>query len=165
MDSFLGEGIFSRSLQSGLKVYVIPKKDYNKIFAMYSTKYGSIDSDFIVPDSGERLKVPEGIAHFLEHKMFEMEYGNVFDKFAELGASSNAFTSYTNTTYLFSATSNFKENLELLLEYVETPYFTEPSVEKEKGIIAQELRMYEDEPQWQVLLNLLKCLYHKHLYV
>ncbi|HHX23415.1 MAG: EF-P 5-aminopentanol modification-associated protein YfmH [Tepidanaerobacteraceae bacterium] len=162
MDSFLGEGIFSRSLQSGLKVYVIPKKDYNKIFAMYSTKYGSIDSDFIVPDSGERLKVPEGIAHFLEHKMFEMEYGNVFDKFAELGASSNAFTNYTNTTYLFSATSNFKENLELLLEYVETPYFTEPSVEKEKGIIAQELRMYEDEPQWQVLLNLLKCLYHKH---
>ena len=113
-------------------------------------------------DTGEHLKVPEGIAHFLEHKMFEMEYGNVFDKFAELGASSNAFTNYNNTTYLFSATSYFHENLQLLLEYVETPYFTEPSVEKEKGIIAQELRMYEDEPQWQVLFNLLKCLYYKH---
>jgi predicted Zn-dependent peptidase len=140
----------------------MPKKDYNKIFAMYSTHYGSIDSEFIVPDTGEHLKVPEGIAHFLEHKMFEMEYGNVFDKFAELGASSNAFTNYNNTTYLFSATSYFHENLQLLLEYVETPYFTEPSVEKEKGIIAQELRMYEDEPQWQVLFNLLKCLYYKH---
>jgi predicted Zn-dependent peptidase len=162
MDSYLGERLLSKRSKNGLQIYVMPKKDYNKIFAMYSTHYGSIDSEFIVPDTGEHIKVPEGIAHFLEHKMFEMEYGNVFDKFAELGASSNAFTNYTNTTYLFSATSYFKENLQLLLEYVETPYFTEPSVEKEKGIIAQELRMYEDEPQWQVLLNLLKCLYHEH---
>ncbi len=162
MDSYLGERILSKRSKNGLQIYVMPKKDYNKIFAMYSTHYGSIDSEFIVPHTGEHLKVPEGIAHFLEHKMFEMEYGNVFDKFAELGASSNAFTNYTNTTYLFSATSYFQENLQLLLEYVETPYFTEPSVEKEKGIIAQELRMYEDEPEWQVLLNLLKCLYHQH---
>ena len=162
MENYLSEQLFSRETRNGLKVYVMPKKDYNKIFAMYSTNYGSIDSEFIVPDTGEHLKVPEGIAHFLEHKMFEMEYGNVFDKFAELGASSNAFTNYTNTTYLFSATSYFKENLQLLLEYVDTPYFTEASVEKEKGIITQELRMYEDEPEWQVLLNLLKCMYHKH---
>jgi predicted Zn-dependent peptidase len=162
MDSYLGERLLSKRSKNGLQIYVMPKKDYNKIFAMYSTHYGSIDSEFIVPDTGEHLKVPEGIAHFLEHKMFEMEYGNVFDKFAELGASSNAFTNYNNTTYLFSATSYFHENLQLLLEYVETPYFTEPSVEKEKGIIAQELRMYEDEPQWQVLFNLLKCLYYKH---
>jgi predicted Zn-dependent peptidase len=162
MDIYLGERLFSKRSKNGLQIYVMPKKDYNKIFAMYSTHYGSIDSEFIVPDTGEHLKVPEGIAHFLEHKMFEMEYGNVFDKFAELGASSNAFTNYNNTTYLFSATSYFHENLQLLLEYVETPYFTEPSVEKEKGIIAQELRMYEDEPQWQVLFNLLKCLYYKH---
>lgn len=162
MDTYLGESLFSKRLKNGLQVYVMPKKDYNKIFAMYSTRYGSIDSEFIVPGTGEHLKVPEGIAHFLEHKMFEMEYGNVFDKFSELGAASNAFTNYTNTTYLFSATSYFEENLKLLLEFVETPYFTEPSVEKEKGIIAQELRMYEDEPEWQVLLNLLKCLYHNH---
>lgn len=162
MESCLAERLFSKETQSGLKVYVLPKKDYNKIFAMYSTNYGSIDSEFIVPGTGEHLKVPEGIAHFLEHKMFEMEYGNVFDKFSELGASPNAYTSYTNTTYLFSGTSHFRESLKLLLEFVESPYFTEESVEKEKGIITQELRMYEDEPEWQLLLNLLKCLYHKH---
>jgi len=162
MENYLSEQLFSRETRNGLKVYVMPKKDYNKIFAMYSTNYGSIDSEFIVPDTGEHLKVPEGIAHFLEHKMFEMDYGNVFDKFAELGASPNAFTSYTNTSYLFSATSHFKENLKLLLEFVETPYFTEESVEKEKGIITQELRMYEDEPDWQVLHNLLQCMYHEH---
>ena len=162
MDSYLGERFFSQRSKNGLQIYVIPKKDYNKVFAMYSTHYGSIDSEFIVPDTGEHLKVPEGIAHCLEHKMFEMEYGNVFDKFAELGSSANAFTNYTNTTYLFSTTTHFKQNLQLLLEYVGTPYFTESSVEKEKGIIAQELRMYEDEPEWQVMLNLLKCLYHKH---
>lgn len=162
MDAFLGEKLFSNRSKNGLMTYVLPKKNFNKVFAMYSTHYGSIDSEFIVPGTGERLKVPEGIAHFLEHKMFEMEYGNVFDKFAELGASSNAFTNYTNTTYLFSATSSFEQNLDLLLEFVETPYFTKESVEKEKGIITQELRMYEDEPEWQVLLNLLRCLYHNH---
>jgi len=162
MENYIGEQLFTKKAQNGLKIVVIPKKDYNKIFAMYSTHYGSIDSEFIVPGTGEHLRVPEGIAHFLEHKMFEMEYGNVFDKFAELGASPNAFTSYNNTTYLFSATSHFKENLRLLLEFVETPYFTEQSVEKEKGIIIQELKMYEDEPEWQVLLNLLKCMYHNH---
>jgi len=162
MDYFLGEHLFSQELNNGLQVFVLPKKHYNEIFAIYSTRYGSIDSEFIVPNTGEYLKVPEGIAHFLEHKMFEMKYGNVFDKYAELGTSSNAFTNYTNTSYLFSATSSFKENLELLLDFVETPYFTTESIEKEKGIITQELRMYEDEPDWQVLLNLLNCLYHYH---
>jgi len=162
MDVFLGEKLFSHRSDNGLMTYILPKRNFNKVFAMYSTHYGSIDSEFIVPGTGEHLKVPEGIAHFLEHKMFEMEYGNVFDKFAELGASSNAFTNYTNTTYLFSATSFFEQNLKLLLEFVETPYFTKKSVEKEKGIIAQELRMYEDESEWQVLLNLLRCLYYNH---
>lgn len=162
MDAFLGERLYSHKYNNGLTAFVLPKKNFNKVFAMYSTRYGSIDSEFIVPGTGEHLKVPEGIAHFLEHKMFEMEYGNVFDKFAELGASSNAFTNYTNTTYLFSATSFFEQNLNLLMEFVETPYFTSESVEKEKGIITQELRMYEDDPEWQVLLNLLRCLYHNH---
>ncbi|WP_422444204.1 EF-P 5-aminopentanol modification-associated protein YfmH [Thermoanaerobacterium sp. DL9XJH110] len=162
MDLFLGEKLFSRRSRNGLWTYVLPKKNFSKVFALYSTHYGSIDSEFIVPATGEHLKVPEGIAHFLEHKMFEMEYGNVFDKFAELGTSSNAFTNYTSTTYLFSATSNFKQNLKLLLEFVDTPYFTKENVEKEKGIITQELRMYEDDPEWQVLLNLLRCLYHNH---
>ncbi len=162
MDYYLGERLLSKKMSNGLTTFVLPKKDYNKIFALYSTRYGSIDSEFVVPDTGEHLKVPEGIAHFLEHKMFEMDYGNVFDKFAELGTSSNAFTNYTNTTYLFSTTGVLRDNLLLLLDFVETPYFTQESVEKEKGIITQELRMYEDDPDWQVLLNLLRCLYHNH---
>jgi len=154
------DDIKEKVLANGLKVFVLPMKKYNKAIAVYSTKYGSIDSEFVLPYTGEKLKVPEGIAHFLEHKMFDMEYGNAFDKFAEYGAESNAFTSYNNTTYYFSTTSNFFESLKVLLDFVETPYFTEESVEKEKGIITQELRMYEDDPEWQVYLNLLKSLYH-----
>jgi predicted Zn-dependent peptidase len=160
--NFIGENLLYRKFDNGLKAYVLPKKNFNKVYAVYSTKYGSIDNEFVVPTTGERLKVPEGIAHFLEHKMFEMPYGNVFDKYAELGTSSNAYTNYTNTTYLFSTTSAFEESMKLLLEFVETPYFTKESVEKEKGIITQELRMYEDDPEWQVMLNLLKALYHRH---
>lgn len=160
--NFIGENLLYRKFDNGLKAYVLPKKNFNKVYAVYSTKYGSIDNEFVVPTTGERLKVPEGIAHFLEHKMFEMPYGNVFDKYAELGTSSNAYTNYTNTTYLFSTTSAFEESMRLLLEFVETPYFTKESVEKEKGIITQELRMYEDDPEWQVMLNLLKALYHRH---
>lgn len=162
MDCFLGEHLYNKKMSDGLSVYVLPKLNFNKVFAMYSTRYGSIDNEFVVPDTKERIKVPEGVAHFLEHKMFEMDYGNVFDKFAKMGTSVNAFTNYTNTTYLFSTTSNFKENLNLLLEFVETPYFTEDSVEKEKGIITQELRMYQDDPNWQLFFNLLRCLYHYH---
>lgn len=160
--NFMGENLLFRQFDNGLKAYVLPKKNFNKVFAVYSTKYGSIDNEFVVPTTGERIKVPEGIAHFLEHKMFDMPYGNVFDKYAEYGASSNAYTNYTNTTYLFSTTSYFEECLKLLLEFVETPYFTKESVEKEKGIITQELRMYEDEAEWQVILNLLKAMYHRH---
>lgn len=162
MGTFLKEKLYHRKMKDGLSVYVLPRKGYNKIYAMYSIHYGSIDNEFIIPDTEEKVKVPEGIAHFLEHKMFDMEYGNIFDDFAKLGTSVNAYTSYTNTTYLFSATSNFKENINLLLKFVEIPYFTEESVEKEKGIITQELRMYEDQPWWQVHFNLLKCLYHEH---
>ncbi len=162
MDYLLGEKFFAQKMDNGLTTYVLPKNNFNKIYALYSTRYGSIDSEFALPDTGEYFKMPEGIAHFLEHKMFEMEYGNVFDKFAELGTSTNAFTSYTNTTYLFSTTGSLKENLLLLLDFVETPYFIQDSVEKEKGIITQELRMYQDDPNWQVLLNLLRCLYHNH---
>lgn len=154
------DGMVKKVLGNGLKVFILPMKNYNKTIAVYSTKYGSLDSEFILPGSEEKIKVPEGIAHFLEHKMFDMEYGNAFDKFSELGAESNAFTSYNNTTYYFSTTSNFYESLKVLLDFVETPYFTEESVEKEKGIITQELKMYEDDPDWQVYLNLLKSLYH-----
>ncbi|MGI6328964.1 MAG: EF-P 5-aminopentanol modification-associated protein YfmH [Dethiobacteria bacterium] len=108
------------------------------------------------------MTLPDGVAHFLEHKLFDDEEGNVFDRFAAYGASPNAFTSFTHTTYLFSCTDFFLENFRLLLDFVQSPYFTEESVAKEQGIIQQEIRMYEDNPEWRVFFNVLKALYEKH---
>ncbi len=156
------EDVYFKTLKCGLDVYFILKKGYKKKFAVYTTCYGSIDNEFIVPGENTPTEVPDGIAHFLEHKLFEKEYGNVFDKFAEFGASANAYTSYTHTAYLFSCTDNFEENLELLIDFVQEPYFTEASIEKEKGIIEQELKMYRDDPNWRVFLNLLKAMYKAH---
>lgn len=158
----LGEKIVWRTIEPGLQAFVLPKKGYNKIYATYATRFGSIDSHFVVEGEGEELVVPDGVAHFLEHKLFEEEDGNVSDRFARLGASSNAFTNFTNTVYLFSCTENFTECLDILLDFVQSPYFTEQTVEKEKGIIEQEIRMYEDNPQWRVFFNLLSALYHVH---
>lgn len=158
----IGERLVHEKLPCGLDVYLMPKKHYNKKFAVYATNYGSIDSEFIVPGEQEPTKVPDGIAHFLEHKLFEEEFGNIFDKFAELGSSANAYTNYTNTAYLFSCTDKFNENLQLLIDFVQRPYFTDENVEKEKGIIEQELRMYMDDPNWVVFFNLLKALYQNH---
>lgn len=160
--SLLKEKLHWRRVEPGLEVFVLPKKGYKKKYATYSTNFGSINSRFIVEGEDRELEVPDGVAHFLEHKLFEDEQGNAFDRFAVLGASSNAFTNFTNTTYLFSATENFTEGLELLLDFVQDPYFTEESVEKEKGIIGQEIRMYEDNPQWRLFFNLLGALYHEH---
>ena len=156
------ESIYNKKLKCGLDVYLILKKGFKKKFAIYATQYGSIDSEFVVPGEDIPTEVPDGIAHFLEHKLFAKSYGNVFDKFAEFGASANAYTSYTHTAYLFSCTDNFEENLELLLDFVQEPYFIEENIEKEKGIIEQELKMYRDDPNWRVLLNLLKAVYEVH---
>ncbi len=158
----LGETIYSATLDSGLRVYVMPKPGYNKKYATFATHYGSVDSHFVVPGRTEPTKVPDGIAHFLEHKMFEKEWGNIFDKFSRLGAMTNAFTTYTSTSYLCSTTEEFLECLDLLIELVTRPYFTDESVAKEKGIIGQEIRMYEDSPRWRVRDNLLTALYHRH---
>ncbi|MCR3922730.1 MAG: insulinase family protein [Firmicutes bacterium] len=160
--SLLKEKILWRRVDPGLEVFVLPKKGYNKKYATYSTNFGSINSRFILEGEDKELQVPDGVAHFLEHKLFEDEEGNAFDRFAVLGASSNAFTNFTNTAYLFSATQNFHDCLELLLDFVQKPYFTEASVEKEKGIIGQEIRMYEDNPQWRLFFNLLGALYQNH---
>lgn len=161
-NALLKEKIVWRRIEPGLEVFVLPKKGYKKKYATYSTNFGSIDSHFVVEGEGEELVVPDGVAHFLEHKLFEDEEGNVFDRFAKLGASSNAFTNFTNTTYLFSSTDHFEECFEILLDFVQNPYFTEESVEKEKGIIEQEIRMYEDNPGWRIFFNLLTALYRKH---
>ena len=128
---------------------------------LFSTNYGSIDNIFGY--AGEELKsVPDGIAHFLEHKLFEKEEGDVFQKFGDQGASANAFTSFTRTSYLFSASNRVKENLLTLLDFVQEPYFTPETVEKEKGIIGQEIQMYQDDPNWRQFFGILNNMYPKH---
>lgn len=159
--SILGEKVYHALPEPGPALYILPHKGYSKKYAIFSTRFGSIDNCFRGPD-GEEVRVPDGVAHFLEHKLFEDEEGNVFDRFAAYGASSNAFTSFTHTTYLFSCTDYFRENFKLLLEFVQNPYFTEESVAKEQGIIQQEIRMYQDNPDWRVFSNLLRALYREH---
>lgn len=157
-----GEEVFYGTHGSGLEIFIIPKKDYSKSYAIFGTRYGSMDSEFVVPDETEVTSVPDGIAHYLEHKMFDQpDNSNVFDKFSQLGANANAFTSFNITAYLFSATENVAENVAVLLDYVQSPYFTKESVQKEQGIIGQEIRMYDDNGEWRVFFNLLKCLYHE----
>ena len=159
----IGEVMYVGEHKSGLGVFVVPKPGFVKKYAIFGTRYGSIDSQFIPKDENEPVTVPDGIAHFLEHKMFEQPDGtNAFDKFAKYGANANAFTSFNCTCYLFSCTDNFNENFAHLLSYVQEPYFTDENVEKEQGIIGQEIRMYDDDPDWQVQFNLLKALYEKH---
>jgi predicted Zn-dependent peptidase len=155
----INETVYNYRHSSGLMVSIVPKKGFNKMYAAIAVDYGSIDSHFIVPGESEITHVPDGVAHFLEHKLFEQKDGSVMDKFAVLGSSPNAFTSFNQTAYLFSCTENFDQNLNLLLDYVQNPYITEESVEKEKGIISQEIDMYEDNPGWKVYYNLLKSFY------
>ncbi|MBE3589717.1 MAG: insulinase family protein [Firmicutes bacterium] len=157
----LGEALHRAELDSGLAVLVLPKPGFTKRYATFATRYGSIDRRFRTPD-GEELEVPDGIAHFLEHQMFAKEYGDAFDRFSALGASANAYTSYTTTTYLFSSASRFEEAFDLLLDFVQEPYFTRAGVEKERGIIEQELRMYEDSPEWRLFQQLRECLFVRH---
>lgn len=158
-----GEILYSGVHQSGLKIFIMPKPNYRKSYAVFGTKYGSIDSEFVVPGENGVTKVPNGIAHYLEHKMFDQPDGsNVFDKFAKYGGDANAFTTFDKTAYLFSATSNVYENLETLMNYVQTPYFTPESVQKEQGIIGQEIKMYDDSGELRVFFNLLECLYQNH---
>lgn len=148
--------------ESGLKIFVMEKPDYSGAFAMFGTKYGSVDTCFRIKGDDSFTSVPEGIAHFLEHKLFESEELDAFERFNKTGASANAFTSFDRTCYIFQCTGNFKENLEILLDFVKAPYFTEETVQKEQGIIGQEIRMYQDNPDWQVLFNLLRGVYHKN---
>jgi predicted Zn-dependent peptidase len=158
----LQETLYVDEMENGLNVYVLPKKGFNKSFATFTTKYGSIDNHFTPLDDQESLRVPDGIAHFLEHKLFDDEDGDVFQNFSKLGASANAFTSFTRTAYLFSSTMNVEKNLDILINFVQNPYFTEESVDKEKGIIEQEIKMYEDNPDWQNFFGLLKAMYKNH---
>ncbi len=148
---------------SGLGIYLIPKKGYSETYAIFGTRYGSVDSKFIVPGETEVTEVPDGIAHYLEHKMFDQPDGsNVFDKFAKYGGNANAFTSFNMTAYLFTATEHIEENLAALMDYVQSPYYTDETVQKEQGIIGQEIKMYDDSGNWKLFFNLLNCLYKNH---
>ncbi len=157
----LGETVFCAVHPSGLEIRVMPKKGYNSAYAVFGVKYGSIDTA-VQNESGEFETIPEGTAHFLEHKLFESEDLNAFERFAKTGASANAYTSFEKTAYLFKGSENIEESLEILLDFVRNPYFTQETVEKEQGIIGQEIRMYQDLPDWQVMFNLLKALYENH---
>lgn len=158
----LGESYVEVDHPTGLKIMILPKKGYKSTYAVFGTKYGSIDTCFKRSDQSEFTTVPEGIAHFLEHKLFESEDLDAFARYAKTGAGANAYTSFDKTCYLFSCTERFADSLEILLDFVQHPYFTKETVEKEQGIIGQEIRMYDDDPNWMVLFNLLRCLYENH---
>src|SRR5690625_1359829 len=158
----VNETIYSKTLQNGLPVFLLPRNKMSKTFAIFTTNYGSIDRSFIPLNGENKITVPDGVAHFLEHKLFEKEDRDVFADFGKLGASPNAYTSFTKTAYLFSATNHIKENVETLLNFVQEPYFSDASVEKEKGIIAQEIKMYDDQPSWQSFMGTVKSLFHDH---
>lgn len=157
----LKEKLYTEKLPNGLQVCILPKPGFHKTYAIFTTKYGSIDHHFRV-DGKEEMKVPDGIAHFLEHKMFEEPDGDIFATFASQGASANAYTTFDRTAYLFSATEQIERNVETLLDFVQHPYFTEQSVEKEKGIIAEEIRMYQDNPDFRAYFGLIGAMYHHH---
>lgn len=158
----LDETLYYEKMDNGLDVYILPKKGFSKTFVTFTTKYGSIDRTFVPLGEQEMITVPDGIAHFLEHKMFEKEDGDVFQKFSELGASANAFTSFTRTAYLFSATNHVYDSTKTLLDFVQQPYFTEETVNKEKGIIGQEITMYDDQPDWRQYFGTIENMYHNH---
>lgn len=147
-------------LPSGLTVICCPMPDYSTTYAMYGTSFGSVTRDFAL--DGQKFHLPAGTAHFLEHKMFESEEGDAFNFYAKTGASANAFTSYDRTCYLFSCTQQADVNLDTLLKVIGTPYFTEKTIAKEQGIIGQEIKMYDDNPDWRLLTGLFRCLYHEH---
>lgn len=158
----INETLYTGILDNGLEVTLLPKPDFHKTYGLFTTNYGSIDNEFIPLGHNSFTKVPDGIAHFLEHKLFEKEDEDVFQKFGRQGASSNAFTSFTRTSYLFSSTDNMLENIQTLIDFVQDPYFTEESVNKEKGIIGQEIQMYQDDPNWRLYFGILNNLYPKH---
>jgi predicted Zn-dependent peptidase len=155
----LNETLFHGVHKSGLNIFLLPKLGFSKKYAIYSVKYGSTDISYKL--NQKNITDPKGIAHFLEHKLFELPGGgNAFDLFSKTGASANAFTSHNMTGYLFSCSDNFNDNLDILLSYVGDPYFTDENVEKEQGIIAQEIKMYDDDPEWKLFNNALNALYH-----
>lgn len=153
------EKLYVEKLSNGLTVIILPKKTRKK-YIVWSTNFGSIDNKFYGPGDEELTVVPDGIAHYLEHKLFEQENGrNSLDVLTSIGVDANAYTTNDHTAYLFECTDNFDEALDEFMNYVQNPYFTDENVEKERGIIGQEIMMYDDEPAWALYMNALKCMY------
>ena len=156
------EKAYIEKLENGMTVIIVPKQNTKKKYVIWGTHFGSIDNRFIMPGSGEEVFVPDGVAHYLEHKMFEQPNGtNSLDTLMALGIDANAYTTNDHTAYLFECTNNFEEALTELMDYVQHPYFTDENVEKERGIIGQEIMMYDDDPQWRLYMNAMDCMY-KH---
>ncbi len=154
------EEAYIEKLENGMKVIIIPKHNLDKKYIIWGTHFGSIDNRFIMPKTNEEVFIPDGVAHFLEHKMFEQPDGtNSLDTLMALGLDANAYTTNNHTAYLFECTNNFYKGLDELMDYVQHPYFTDENVEKEKGIIGQEIKMYDDEPGWRLYMNALDCMY------
>ena len=158
----LGESTFCTTLDNGLKVYICQKKGFGKKIGMFGTKYGSVVNDFVDITTGKRIKVPDGIAHFLEHKLFEKEGENALDLFSKMGVSSNAYTSFDQTVYFFETSEKFEESIAMLVKLIKEPYFTDENVQKEQGIIGQEISMYDDDPTFMVYFNALRAMYQKN---
>lgn len=157
------EKVYIEKLENGLTIMLIPKNTTNKKYVIWGTHFGSIDNHFIMPNTNEEVYIPDGVAHFLEHKMFEQENGkNSLDVLDSLGVEANAYTANNHTAYLFEATDHFLEALDELMDYVQHPYFTDENVEKEKGIIGQEIGMYDDDPAWTLYMNAMDCLYKEN---
>lgn len=159
------EKAYVETLDNGLKVIIIPKKETNKKYVIWGTNFGSNDNRFIVPKTNEEVVLPDGVAHFLEHKMFEQPNGtNSLDVMMALGLDANAYTTNDHTAYLFECSDdvNFYKGLDELMDYVQSPYYTDQNVEKEKGIIGQEIMMYDDDPGFQLYLDTMQCLYSKN---
>ena len=159
-DPTLGETIHRRVFPSGLTAYVVRKPEFTKSYATLATRYGSIDTS--LKRNGRMRRLPDGVAHFLEHKIFETPHGDAFDLFAARGASANAYTSFSTTRYLFGTSTDYAGNLRTLLDMVFDLHVTDENVEKEKGIIGQEIAMYDDDADWRIYFGALQGLYSRH---
>ena len=161
-NKLIDECMYEEELENGMTIVIIPKHSTNKKYIIWGTKFGSLDNHFIEPTTNREIKVPDGVAHYLEHKMFEQKSGvdSLYTLMA-LGLDANAYTTNDHTAYLFGGIDNFYKGLDELMDYVQHPYFTDKNVEKERGIIGQEIQLYDDQPMWKLYLNAMKCLY-KH---
>ena len=158
-NNLLNESNYIYTHSSGLKIIITPKPGFSKTTVMFGTNFGSVYNNYFDNKTQKTVTFPDGIAHFLEHKLFESEDGDAFSKYAKTGASANAYTSFNNTVYYFTCTDKVKENIKILTDLMQTPYFTEQNVKKEQGIIGQEINMYLDNPDWRVYFNMLTAMY------